>query len=102
MDFLVLLYVGAFAFVGCYVWDSIIDRTIGKKPSDWLGYSYLATMAMVVGYGFKYLDEIRSHPYLSSIIGLVALVAIGWLTVLLWRKAAKWDKDFHDKRHTRS
>ena len=98
MDLLVLLYVGAFAFWGCFLWDSIVDRTLRKKPSDWLGYSYLATMAMAVGYGFKYLDEIRSHPYLSSIVALFVLGGIGWLTVKLWRKAEKWDRTFENKR----
>jgi hypothetical protein len=98
MDYLVLIFVFVVAFLGCFIWDSIIDGTARKKPSDWLGYSYLASLATVVGYAFKYLDEIRAHPYLSSIIGAFALAVIGWLTVLLWRKAEKWDQSVERKR----
>ena len=98
MSYLMMLYIGAFAFFGCFIWDSIVDGTFRRKPSDWLGYSYLTTMAVVLSYGFKYLDEIRSHPYRSSVIALVIIVPVGWLTVIMWRKAARWDKDFHNRQ----
>jgi len=97
-----LLYMGAFVFFGFFMWDSIVDRTFRKKPSDWLGYSYWATMAMVLGYCFRYLDEIGSHPYRSLIIGLFVLAVVCWLTVVVLRKAAKWDKQFDAKKHNRS
>ena len=99
MSYLVLLYLGAFVFFGSFIWDSIFDRTFRRAPSDWLGYSYLTVMAMVLGYGSKYLDEIRAHPYRSSIIAVIGLVPIAWFTVMLWRKAAKWDEAFHNRQN---
>jgi hypothetical protein len=96
-----LLCCGAFVFVGSFVWDSIIDRTVRHKPSDWLGYFYLAVISVILGFAFKYLDEIRSHPYRSTIIALIAVGFTGWLTVRLWRKAACWDKDFEGRSRNR-
>jgi hypothetical protein len=98
VGYLTLLCIGAFVFFGSYIWDSIVDRTFRREPSDWLGYAYLTAIVMVLGYGFKYFDEIRSHPYRSSVIAFVIVVLVGWATVILWRKAAKWDKHFHRQR----
>lgn len=101
MDYLVLLYAGAFVFLGSLILGVIFDGTLRRKPSDWVGYSYLATLVMGLGYGSKYLDETRSHPYLAAMIGVVAVAIVAWLTIILWRKAAKWDKNF-ENRHTRT
>jgi hypothetical protein len=101
-SYLILVYVGAGTFFGCFIWDSIVDGTFRKKPSDWLGYLYLSTMVMVLGYGSKYLDEVRAHPYHASVIALVVIVLVGWLTVLTWRKAARWDKDYDNRQRTHS
>lgn len=91
MSWLVLFGMGAFVFFGCFIWDSIVDGTFRRKPSDWLGYSYLTGIVMVLGYASKYLDEIRSHPYSSATVALIAVALVGWSAIILWRKASKWD-----------
>ena|SRR6266850_1705250 len=98
MSLLVILFIWLFAFFGCLIWDSIIDRSIHREPSDWLGYVYLATIASLLGYGAKYLDNVRAHPYLSGGIVLTVAVLIGISAIFMWRKAANWDKKYHQKR----
>ena len=92
--FFLLLFCGAFAFIGSFVWGSIVDGTIRREPSDWLGYTYLSALVMLIGYGSKYLDEFRFRPYRASLVTVVAVLLLGWSAVFLWRKAAKWDENF--------
>lgn len=93
-SYLLLLFGGVFVFLGCFVWDSIANGTLRHEPSDWLGYSFLSVIVMLLGHGAKYLDDARLHPYRSSMIAAVSVLLLGTCAVFLWRKAAKWDENF--------
>jgi hypothetical protein len=99
MGYLLLLFGGVFVFVGAFMWDSVVDGTLRRAPSDWLGYGYLSVIVMLLGYGSKYLDEFRVHPYRASFIVVVAALSLGWSAVIMWRAAARWDKKFNSKSH---
>jgi len=92
MNLAVILFIGAFGFFGSFLWDSIMDGTFRRDPTDWLGYSYLALIVMLLGYGSKYLDEVRAHPYRSATIALSVVIVLAWSAVVLWRKVAKSSK----------
>ena len=92
---------GLVGILVCFLWSSLIDRTFRHEPSEWLGFIYLGFLASVLIWSAKYLDEIRAHPYRSLVIAIIAVAAIGWSAIIVWRKAAKWDKDFHNRIVTR-
>src|SRR5882762_1227541 len=98
MDFLVLLSLAAYVFIGCYIWSSIIDRSFRRKPSQWLGFSYLSGLTMLLGYGGKYLDSLITHPYRSAAILLVGAMLFGLSAVYLFARAKQWDKRASLKR----
>jgi hypothetical protein len=96
---------GLFAMLACFLWSSFVDGTMRREPSEWLEYAYLGILVMLLGYGSKYLDEIRIHPYRSGIVVLGCFFIYGWSAVIMWRKARIWDKHFHEnlrRSHGRS
>ena len=102
MSFYILVpIVTILSIVACFLWDFLIDGTFRHEPSAWLGYAYLWLIAMLLSYASKYLGEIVVHPYRSAVIVFGGLALIGASAIPMWRKAAKWDKEYHNRhRHS--
>jgi hypothetical protein len=98
-DYYFLLFIGAFALIGCFIWDWIIDRSFRRLPSDWLGYSFLAGIVVLLGYASKYLDEFRTHLYRASFIALIVAAFFTSIAIVLWRKAGLWDENSRRRRN---
>jgi hypothetical protein len=84
-----------------FLWSSFLDLSFVKEPSELLAYAYLA---VILGLGLlasPYLDQLPRHPYRSALILAGVLALILWSAVIMWRKAAKWDENFHRRRRQR-
>src|SRR5690242_6569706 len=98
-DFAVIAALVIFVILAWFLWGSMVDGTFRREPSDWLGCAYVVGLVALLGYASKYLDEVRAHPYRSSLVVLVAVLLIAWSAIIMWRIAAKWDTKFYESQH---
>jgi hypothetical protein len=100
--YIVAPLLGLAGVVGCYLWGAFIDGSLRPEPSDRLGYAYLGVLTTVGVFSSQYLDAVRTHPYRCALIVFSFLALVVWSAVPLFRKAKKWDEDFHRRRKMHS
>jgi hypothetical protein len=91
---------GLVVVLGCFLWSSFIDGSIRHEPSDRLAWAYLGVLITVASFSSQYLDDLRTHPYRCALIVFSFLALMGWSAVVMFRRARKWDEDFHRRRKT--
>jgi hypothetical protein len=71
------LLAGIVGVLASFVWCSLVDGTIKREPSEWVGHAYLGLLLIGMVWASKYLDQIRAHPYQSSAVAFVILAFLG-------------------------
>jgi hypothetical protein len=96
-----VLAVIAVVSVGSVIWGMIVDSTVRRPPSEWLGSAYLGVFAGLLLIACMLLDTIRAHVVLSCVVGALAVSTLAWLTIRLWKKLDKLDHAYYAKRSGR-
>jgi hypothetical protein len=87
--------------IGSVLWGMIVDRSVHRPPSEWLGSAYLGVVAGLLVAAGLLLDTIRAHVVLSCVIGALAASALVWLTIRLSKKLDELDRAYNAKRPSR-